>query len=66
MVESNDNIDTSTWKCNYVLVPVDKLRVVKVFHEVVEWEATFCSEDAIPIRARLGRGVYAWSSREPY
>lgn len=44
----SERIDTSTWTCEYVVVPVSALRVHKVEHEVVAWEASFCSEDAIP------------------
>ena len=43
-----EEIDTKDWNCDYVIVPVSALRVVKVDHEVVQWEASFCSEDAIP------------------
>lgn len=45
-----EKIDTSTWDCEYIAVPVSALNVKKVEHEVVEWEASFCSEDAIPLK----------------
>jgi hypothetical protein len=44
---TEDAVDTSAWP-EYVMVRSDHLRVRKVEHEVVEWEASFCSEDAIP------------------
>jgi hypothetical protein len=40
-------IDTSDWEAKYVVVKVDDLRVTSVDHEVVEWEASFCSEDVV-------------------
>jgi hypothetical protein len=47
--EAGEVIDTSGWKARYVLVPVESLRVRSVNHEVVEWEATFTSEDCFPL-----------------
>lgn len=53
-------IDTSNWKCRYIVVPVEDLRVEKVEHEVVEWEASFCSEDAIPVEEFLMGNRKVW------
>lgn len=44
-----ETIDTSTWGVTHVVVPVEALSVTKVDHEVVTWQAVFCSEDAIPV-----------------
>lgn len=45
---SDEPIDTTGWP-TYVLVRKEDLRVHRVEHEVVEWEASFGSEDAFPL-----------------
>lgn len=46
--KTEEAVDTSEWP-EFIIVRKSNLRVRKVNHEVVEWDASFCSEDAIPV-----------------